>query len=127
MTMIPLYSICLQKWRTFHSTPLITGSSPRVVNISDSIVELERESDAVFQNVPQDSSHLAVLKGLLGELKDSLQTLQINYLDSWRKRAKRNVEFNTGVLKETYHNQGPICNSFQGVLRSKIYLQVWER
>ena len=80
---------------------MIPGSSPRVVNISDSIVELERESDAVFQNVPQDSSHLAVLKGLLGELKDSLQTLQIDYLDSWRRRAKRNVEYNTGVLKET--------------------------
>ena len=100
MTMIPLYSICLQKWRTFHSTPLISGSAPGVVNISDSIVELERESDAVFQNASQDSSHLEVLKGLIGELKESLQTLQINYLDSWRRRAKRNEKFNTGILKE---------------------------
>ena len=81
-------------------TSLIPGSAPGVVNISDSIMELERESDAVFQNASLGASPLAVLKGLLGELKDSLQTLQINYLDSWRRRAKRNEKFNTGMLKE---------------------------
>ena len=71
------------------------------MNISDSIVELEKESDAVLQNASQGArSSLAVLKGLLGVLKDSLQTLQTNYLDSWKRRAKRSVY--TGMPKEVH-------------------------